>query len=314
MNVIEDGMNQSPISISVSVSDNYVQHLAVLATSLLYYSPQSSFLFHVLTRAISTKHREALRQMERAHAPRCRFEIHTIEASRFERFPLPLEHISQETYYRFLLPNLLVNETRTLYMDVDIIAKGDVTSLWNYPLDGAAIGAVEEIKNHPDFIAYKEQIGLGATTAYFNAGVLVMDLEQLRAMDFETKAMTLTAKMDKSLAWPDQDVINLLLAGKICPLPAYFNCMKLRWVKDRSQIVLRHYASFGIKPWCYHWRNQFWYSYLRFLLMTPFRRKAWNLVWGHFRGLFWYTYQKKGIKRYMILGLTLFKKRCQIKK
>lgn len=316
MATLEEELKKGPISISCSVSDNYVQHLTVLAASLLHHASKWSFVFHVLTREISTESQAALQQMEVEYAPRCTFRVHMIEASCFEAFPLPIEHISQEMYYRFLLPNLLKNEKRTIYMDVDIVAMGDVSSLWEWDLWGYAMGGVVEADKEMAFInkdktllEYKRQIGLRPDLSYFNSGVLLMDLEQLRELDFEAKAMALTTEIHDRLAWPDQDVINVLLQGKILPLPPIYNAFSPRLIRRKKEIVLRHYASFTTKPWCYSGRNQSWYAYLRFLFKTPFRNRALAFIWAHVKGFFWYTTTKKGTMRGFFLSIPVYRKR-----
>ena len=51
---------KKPIFISLSVSDNYSQHLAVVLTSFLINNPDSQFVFHVLHRNISDKNQSLL--------------------------------------------------------------------------------------------------------------------------------------------------------------------------------------------------------------------------------------------------------------
>ncbi|MDO5463282.1 MAG: glycosyltransferase family 8 protein, partial [bacterium] len=242
------------------------------------------------------------------YAPRCTFDICLVDKAKFDEFPLPIEHITQEMYYRFLLPNLLTNEKRTIYMDVDILAMNDITPLWKYDLKGAYMAGVAEEKNET-FAHYKISLGMHPASDYFNSGVLVMDLEKLREIDFETKCMTLTAEMHDRIAWPDQDVINLVLEGKICTLPRCYNCMPPKLMKNKKEIVLRHYANFSSKPWCYLWKNQSWYPYLKYLRKTPFKKNAWGFIWAHIKGFFWYTYTKKGVRRTLCLGVPVYKKK-----
>lgn len=297
------------VSISFSVSDNYVQHMAVLVASLLYYSPRSTFIFHVLTKSISDENISKLRLMEEWYNHRCQFKIHLVDSKRFNAYPLPLEHITQEMYYRFLLPNLLADEARTIYMDVDILAKKDITPLWEYDLQGAWLGGVADPKSDSKFPDYQKRIGLIPHSTYFNSGVLLMDLEQLRQINFEVKCMNRVAELNTRLAWPDQDVINLIAAEKILPLPTYFNYMPLCKVEHKRDIVLQHYASFTTKPWCYIWNNTSRFPYFRFLLKTPFKNNAPKFIWNHIKGFFWYTYTKNNTTRGLLLGIRVYRKK-----
>lgn len=100
-----------------------------------------------------------------------RLEIREIDGARFHDVPRS-ERFGLPTYYRFLMPEL-VDGDRALYLDGDILVRGDLGPLWETPLDGAWLAAVPQLgaqaTRHP-------ALGLSPTHAYFNAGVLLVDL------------------------------------------------------------------------------------------------------------------------------------------
>lgn len=298
------------ISVSFCISDNFAQHLAVLATSLLERTPGRPFVFHVLAKALSDETRRRLLRMEADWDGRCRFVLHAVDRSRFDAFPLPLEHITQEMYYRYLLPEMLPEERRTLYLDVDVLALGDLSPLWDLDLGDCLLAGVPDgKKDTPEWREYKRRLGLGDHAIYVNSGVLLMDLEGLRRFGFGAKCMEATGRLHDRIAWPDQDVINLTAKGRILPLPRRWNCMDPRTLPRGERPILRHFASFSSKPWCCLWKNHTWPSYLRFLLRTPYRDHAPAFVLAHLKGFFWFRYVKKGVERTLVCGILVRKRR-----
>lgn len=299
-----------PISISFCISDNYAQHLAVVVASILEHNPNRAFRFHVLFSALSESNRSKLTAWEKQLNGCGSFVLHPVERKQFDAFPLPLEHITQEMYYRYLLPDLLTDETRTIYMDVDVLVLGDLSPLWTIDLQGCLLAGTTDVKeNTPDFQAYKMRLGMKPDAKYFYSGMLVMDLVGLRACQFGKRCMENTALHYKHIAWPDQDVINLTMEGKILELPMRFNCTIPRLLPKGETLVIRHFANFSAKPWCCLPKNRTWLAYLHYLLKTPYRGRAWAFIGMHLRGFFWFSYVKKGIKRNLVFGVLVYKKR-----
>jgi len=251
-----------------------------------------------------------LQAWEAESAGRFRFALHTVDAHRFEAFPLPLEHVTQEAYYRYLVPELLTNETRTIFMDVDVLVLGDIKTLWNLDLCGNFVAAVEDVKEHtPEFESYMCRLGMSSNAHYFYAGMLVMDLVALRAIDFVTRCMHSTVEHIHHLAWPDQDVINMTLEGRILALPLRFNCTAPQLLPRGERIVIRHFANFSSKPWCCLWKNKTWVAYVKYLRKTPWRKNLVSFILAHVRGFFWFRYTKKGITRTLCCGILIRKRK-----
>ena len=300
-------MMKDPISISFSVSDNYSQHLAVVLTSFLVNNPASRFVFHVLHRNITEENQSRIRELERMF-PNCEIKFHPIDASVFEKFPIPaeLEHITQEMYYRYILPDVLDGDSRTIYSDVDVLCVGDVRALWDIDLKGNVLAAVSEGENG-EF--KKKLIGLAGDAPYFYSGLLVLDLNKMRSENSSHMLMENTAKYADRIAWPDQDVINITFRDRILQLDARWDGINVRYSPFRKDIVIWHFPGALLKPWCNIWKNTTWPIYLKYLLRSPYRDNAWCFVWGHIKGLFYFRYTKKGITRYLVCGLRVCKRK-----
>ena len=291
------------ISISFSVSDNYSQHLAVVITSILVNNPESRFVFHVLHRNISGENQTRILELEQMYS-NCEIKFHAIDASVFEKFPIPkeLEHVTQEMYYRYILPDVLEGERRTIYSDVDVLCVGDVRALWDIDLKGNILAAV------PDEDTCLKWNVLGIPPGeYFCSGLLVMDLSAMRVGGYVHKLFSVTKEYSHKLSWPDQDVINIVFRGKILKLLDIWNCSSgyNPFSKDVRQW---HFQGFTQKPWCCIWKNITWIPYLKYLLKTPYRGNALSFIGRHILGFFYYRYVKKGVERILICGVRFWRR------
>ena len=298
---------QDKISISFSVSDNYSQHLAVVLASVLVNNPHSCFVFHVLHRNISDENQSQIRKLEQFYL-NCEIKFHYIDATRFEKFPIPkeLEHVTQEMYYRYLLPEVLADESRTIYSDIDVLCVGDIRPLWDTDIKGNVIAAVSE----GDAGEFKKKlIGLDGCAPYFNSGLLVMDLAAMRSERATELLMENTAKYANRIAWPDQDIINITFRNRILELNPIWNAFNVTDKKMKEHIVIHHFANASQKPWCNIWKNKSWPLYLKYLLKTPYSKKATAFFLDHIKGFFFFKYTKKKVTRYLVCGMRVW--RCK---
>jgi lipopolysaccharide biosynthesis glycosyltransferase len=230
-----------------------------------------------------------------------------VDATLFESFPIPkeLEHVTKEMYFRYALPDILQDEKRTIYSDVDVLCVGDVRPLWEIDLNDCVIGAVSE-REAGEF--KKELLGLTGDAPYFNSGMLVMDLDVMRAECSSAVLMENTVKYADRIAWPDQDVINITFRNRILELPFIWNCFVSVAAALKEKVVIWHFANFTQKPWCNIWKNTTWPIYLKYLLKSSYSNNAWLFVWGHIKGFFFFKYIKKHVTRYLICGIRVWKR------
>lgn len=127
---------------------------------------------------------------------------------------------------RLALPDILPDESRVLWLDIDTIVEKDIAGLFDTDLGGCYVGAVEEpIRSKDPFV-------------YFNAGVMLMDLDKLRdGMADKLIRMINT----KPMRFPDQDVINILCQGEIKPLDPYYNSNQ--WIVLMDDPAIVHFAA-----------------------------------------------------------------------
>jgi lipopolysaccharide biosynthesis glycosyltransferase len=157
-----------------------------------------------------------------------------------ERMPLG-EHFTEATYYRLLLPDLLPSKvSKLVYLDSDVIVRHPIEDLWAVNLDEHGTGAVL----NPRAVNYGE-MGLRNEKDYFNAGVLVMDLDRWRKQRVHRRALQFAAKFHGQLPCADQDALNHVLAGA-------WKRLDLRWNQQYKFFI--HSAAYLRVPWFALWR------------------------------------------------------------
>jgi len=299
------------ISFSFCISDNYAQHLAVVIASILANNPEEKFVFHVLHHSVSGLTEAKLRGLERMH-PNHRIVFHKVGGEVFARFPVPLtlSHITHEMYYRYLLPEILQDEKRTIYSDVDVLCVGGgVRELWDMDLKGAPIAAVRKEKgNDVNYVSHMTRMGVPPGSPYYFSGMLIMDLEKLRADGFFSACMEKTAEKAEELVFPDMDVINVVMTGRFAEIDPLWN-MTDRYSILRRDVKMWHFLGQTQKPWCCLWKNVTWIPYLKYLLKTPYADRAVGLIRSHIKGFFWFSYTKNRVRRCLCCGIRVWRKR-----
>ncbi len=144
------------------------------------------------------------------------------------------------------LPNL--KKGRCLFIDADTLVKGDVWELLSTDLDGMPIGACTDIgmatlleqwivntrvsdifrparaelrkKNYIERVA---ALGFIPKENYFNSGLLLMEIENIRENYPDYAELANIEKLRPFVEFPDQDRLNHFFAGRWYRLPLKWN-------------------------------------------------------------------------------------------
>lgn len=159
-------------------------------------------------------------------------------------------YYSIETNYRlFLFSSLFSSYNKMLYLDCDIIVNGDISELYSMPFEDMPVIAVKSndllykeasksavfVNNKPyNLTSYKKEIlGLNNTDNYFNAGVMLFDLEKCRQLTtFEKVLETLHST---NFYYNDQDTLNIIFKDKAKLIDPKWNYVN----------SIEYYLSFG---------------------------------------------------------------------
>jgi lipopolysaccharide biosynthesis glycosyltransferase len=183
--------------------------------------------------------------------------------------------LTRGTIFRLLVPNL-INAEKVIYMDCDIAVNTDISELWYVPLRSAncSLAAVIDISGYWKKILERVHMAYIwdlAWDKYFNAGILLMDLERIRQEhDFITEAKTFFERFTLLCEHLDQDFLNVVFKGKVFFLEERFN--RIKDIDNNINDSILHFA--GRKPWQFL-RN----SARDKLYWETFMRSEWNDQW-----------------------------------
>lgn len=74
-----------------------------------------------------------------------------------------------------------------------------------------------------ELLHYKPEIGFELDELYVNAGVLVLNLAEMRREGLFRKLCAATQELEGRIRFQDQDIINIVCRGRILELPDRFN-------------------------------------------------------------------------------------------
>ena len=211
-------------------------------------------------------------------------------------------HISVETYYRFLIQEILPYYDKVLYLDSDLIIQGDISELYSVDLGNNLLAAARDIDflgnlNMKDGkrLAYaKKVLGMENPYDYFQAGVLVLNTAEMRQL-YSIEAWLDYASDDRFI-YNDQDVLNAHCEGRVTWLDYDWNVMidcnnRIANVfsfapasafdafnDSRNHEKIIHYAGFE-KPWKFSScdRSATYWTYAR---QTPFYESLMSMLAG----------------------------------
>ncbi|HFI0146867.1 TPA: glycosyltransferase [Streptococcus suis] len=237
----------SKINISFCINDKHCHYVFFTISMLKKYTTNLDIF--VLHTDLSDKSKDRLRTLETESV-----NIHfvTIDRDLFSNLPLTLDGITIETYYRYLLPEILVDCDKVIYLDSDLLIRCDVKELWDIDVSQHYLAGVNEIDIVNRFPDHKLKLGFDLDELFINAGVLVCNLQKMRQDKITHHLFTETERLKDIILFQDQDVINLALKGKIAELPLAYNYTVEAMEKDLlslDEIKIIHYNSSGAKPW-----------------------------------------------------------------
>ena len=129
-------------------------------------------------------------------------------------------HISEETYYRFLIQEALPDYEKVLYLDSDLVINGDIAELFETDIKDYILAATRD----PDFLGqinganretmeYVEtELKMEDPYSYFQAGVLLCNEGKMREKHSLKEWLDL-ASIPRM--YNDQDVLNLECEGEV---------------------------------------------------------------------------------------------------
>jgi lipopolysaccharide biosynthesis glycosyltransferase len=279
---MSSGTITSPLHVVTAANERYLSYLACCLASLGERGSASGRMqLTVIHRGIGEDVR--LKMDALVPAPHAvQWVEPSTQALRKFKAPLDFAELSPH-YFRLLMPFVLPDVTRAVYLDADTVVLEDIYPLWTIDLEGFALAAVRDyLPCISDAVENWAELQLKPNAPYFNSGVLVVDLDQWREQRIAERVLSVCRENQEHLCaqrkWPqhDQYGLNVVLHGQWKPLHQIWN-----YGADLQQSDARivHYVGNGKVdlPTC---QPAFKRLFFDMLSRTPFRlpRKCNDLV------------------------------------
>lgn len=284
------------INIFTTADNNYSQHLSVMITSILKNThADDNIVFHVFDFGIDSKAILAIEQLKKIK----NFAIEYIKITeeifeklqQYKSVSSHPDYISISTYVRLVIFDFYKDIKRCLWIDADVIVSESLNELFNYNISDFTIGAVVDIWDwwKPPF---KNNLKLKEESLYFNAGILLINLENYNDTDMYTKLISKMKDKEVILDLADQDILNLVFEDDVFILPIKYNLQRPiftstyfvdreKYSKLEIKLAKKSYKTQGIvhylnkdKPWSpiKEWPNKnVWSLYWYYIKFTPYK-------------------------------------------
>lgn len=240
------------VVIALASNERYFPGLyCALASALSHLDAAREADVRVLDGGLSQRSRETLSCFVRRFGRSARLEFVSIDESIFRDATLGPGQ-SHMTYCRILLPHL-VNVPRLIYLDCDTLVFRDLSRLFDVELAPrkvlAAVRDSETLSLSDDSLVLAKAMNLPAEDVYFNCGVLLMNLDELRSQHFFESAVDFLNRWSGEYRFWDQSAINFLLYGQIDTLPEHWNRASWRFDAQQNNDLdcVLHYTTSA--PW-----------------------------------------------------------------
>lgn len=240
------------IPIFFTVDDIYIPFLGVCLESIIdHISSENLYVVKILHTNITEENKNKIMKYQREN-----FDIEFVDLNYYinqvKDKLYTRDYYTNTTYFRLFIPNLYPQYKKALYIDSDIILLDDIAKLYDIDMGNNLIAGINDgvVQSIDVFKEYVEKVvGVRSWKKYFNAGVLLMNLDELRKYDFQEKFLYILGTNKFKVA-QDQDYLNRICKGRVKIIDNYWNVMPVNKdvVKDENKIKLIHY-NLCDKPW-----------------------------------------------------------------
>lgn len=249
----------------LSTDHNYVFQTCVTIYSAIKNNPKIEYVY-VLGSALEAEDEAYFRQT--AERLKRNITVICVENNTVCKL-LDSDHLTSATFNRLLIDKLLPESIeKILYLDSDIVVRGDITKLYedtrlNFHTAIVVEGFtsknrcyIEKTAGHKKCrnvmrcgINAKRKVGIKREGKYFNAGVMLINLLKMRENNIGEKCIA--AQKEIQYFDADQGVLNYVLKNDVAYAPSKYNCRPDVYSRKWQRYLQRHAVIFHYsqKPW-----------------------------------------------------------------
>ena len=270
-------MKKPVIPIFYTANDNYAPYLSVSIISLLKNaSPDYSYEIFVVYDKMSLKSSTRLKTLKILREKDAKIHLKPMKEvldfmTERPNTRLNASMFTLTIYYRIFIAQMFPQFEKGIYLDSDTVVTDDISKMFNTKLGKKyLVGAVNDfsIKKNKPFMDYVEKVVGIPRDEYFNSGVLLLNLTEMRKLRFDEHFLYLLVRYDFDTVAPDQDYLNAMCYGRVKLLPSKWDAMPAKGIPPMKNPGIVHYNLY-FKPWYYDgidYEVYFW----RYVAESPF--------------------------------------------
>lgn len=213
--------NPDTITIGCQSDDNYLPHTAAMLHSLwAHHREQTVEVCLLHDRGLSQRGKDKMQRFVEGLGFGLRWLL--VDEAKTAEFSGGY-HIPKVVWYRVFLPDLAADVDRLLFLDGDVIVNDNLMPLWETALDDHIFAAVTNAVPER-FAGRAAELGLPGPESYFNTGIALWNLKQMREEGFVAQVVRYCRDNPDKIDWLDQDAFNALFHERRLRLHPRWNC------------------------------------------------------------------------------------------
>ena len=174
-------------------------------------------------------------------------------------------YFTKAMYYRILIPNILSEYKKVLYLDCDLVVNCDIAEIFDEEIGNNLIAGVHDLFEDEQKL-YVNSLEVNENF-YINSGVLLFNVAECIKFNIAEKFFELLSNR-KDLRCPDQDAVNIVCQNKIHLLDMRWNFqwggtlsrikrviysekLKREYQSAAQDVKIYHFTT-AYKPWIYN--------------------------------------------------------------
>lgn len=239
------------IPIFFAVDDGYIPFLAVTLQSLVDNSSSSNqYSIKIFHTNVNEENKRKISKYQRKNIDiefvNLNCYVEKVKDKLFTR-----DYYTNTTYFRLFIPELYPQYEKALYLDSDTVVLADIAELYNTDIGenlvaAAQEGVIQNIKVYQDYV--EKVVGVASYKRFFNVGVLLMNLNELRRFQFQEKILYLLSTVKYSVI-QDEDYLNRMCKGRVKFVDSTWNKMPIDIDNVKIEDIKLIHFNYVYKPW-----------------------------------------------------------------
>lgn len=234
------------INIAYCTDDNYMMPTLVSMTSAIETASKDSFYkFTVLVpEELSKENKQRLETFKKQHKSNASLNVVNMGTAFSDS---DFKQWSKAAYFRLLLPEILSNEKKCIYLDGDTIVRKDLYEMYQTDMKDYHIAGIRDYVRK-SYITDNLEIPYDE---YICSGVLILNLDNLRKDNMVEIFKKYVCEQNETgkYHFVDQDILNKACYGKIRHLPFKYGAFTFRNNKAISKYNKKSFWQWPKKEW-----------------------------------------------------------------